>query len=68
MIFELYKKYEGLSKEFTKFDSEGNEIEWNETPVMLWKFKDENGNLWNTETAIDGTEDQAREIILGSMQ
>jgi hypothetical protein len=33
-------------------------------PVMLWKFKDENGNLWNTETSMNGTEDQAREIIL----
>lgn len=36
-------------------------------PVMLWKFKDENGNLWNTETAIDGTEEEAASIILGSM-
>ncbi len=35
--------------------------------VMLWKFKDENGNLWNTETAIDGTEDQAKQIILQSI-
>lgn len=37
-------------------------------PVMLWKFKDQNGNLWNTETAIDGTEEDAASIILGSMQ
>lgn len=36
-------------------------------PVMLWKFKDENGNLWNTETPADGTEQQAAEIILQSM-
>lgn len=36
-------------------------------PVMLWKFIDENGNLWNTETAIDGTEEEAASIILGSM-
>jgi hypothetical protein len=36
-------------------------------PVMLWKFIDENGNLWNTETAIDGTEDQAKQIILQSI-
>jgi hypothetical protein len=34
-------------------------------PVMLWKFIDENGNLWNTETAIDGTEEEAASIILG---
>jgi hypothetical protein len=32
-----------------------------------WKFKDENGNLWNTETAIDGTEEEAASIILHSM-
>ena len=36
-------------------------------PVMLWKFIDENGNLWNTETAIDGTEEEAASIILGSV-
>lgn len=40
----------------------------NGEPVMLWKFKDENGNLWNTETAIGGTEEDAASIILGSMQ
>lgn len=37
-------------------------------PVMLWKFKDGNGNLWNTETPIDGTEEDAASIILGSVQ
>ena len=37
-------------------------------PVMLWKFIDENGNLWNTETPIDGTEEDAASIILGSVQ
>ncbi len=42
-------------------------INENGEPVMLWKFIDENGNLWNTETPIDGTEQQAAEIILNSM-
>jgi hypothetical protein len=36
--------------------------------VMLWKFRDQNGNLWNTETAIDGTEEEAASIILGANQ
>lgn len=36
-------------------------------PVMLWKFVDENGDLWNTETPIDGTEDEAKQIILESI-
>jgi hypothetical protein len=36
--------------------------------VMLWKFVDDNGNLWNTETAIDGTEDEAKQIILQSIE
>jgi hypothetical protein len=36
--------------------------------VMLWKFVDDNGNLWNTETAIDGTEEEAASIILGANQ
>jgi len=40
----------------------------NDEAVMLWKFKDQDGNLWNTETAIDGTEEEAASIILGSMQ
>lgn len=37
-------------------------------PVMLWKFIDQDGKLWATETAIDGTEEEAASIILGSMQ
>lgn len=37
-------------------------------PVMLWKFIDQDGNSWNTETAIDGTEEEAASIILGSVQ
>lgn len=36
--------------------------------VMLWKFVDGNGDLWNTETAIDGTEDEAKQIILQSIE
>lgn len=35
--------------------------------IMLWKFRDENGNLWNTETPIDNTEQDARQIILQSI-
>lgn len=42
-------------------------INENGEPVLLWKFKDENGNLWNTETPIDGTEEEAASIILTSM-
>lgn len=40
----------------------------NGVQVMLWKFIDQDGNLWNTETAIDGTEEEAASIILGSIQ
>lgn len=39
-----------------------------DNPVMLWKFIDEKGNIWNTETPIDGTEEDAASIILGSVQ
>ena len=47
----------------------GNCIEHIKTgEVMLWKFKDQDGNLWNTETPIDGTEEDAASIILGSVQ
>lgn len=46
-----------------------NTIETNEdgSKVFIWKFQDKNGNLWNTETAIDGTEEEAASIILFSM-
>lgn len=36
--------------------------------VYMWKFKDMNGNIFVTETPIDGTEEDAASIILGSMQ
>jgi hypothetical protein len=39
----------------------------NGAPVMLWKFVDANGDLWNTETPINGTEDDAKQIILQSI-
>jgi hypothetical protein len=35
--------------------------------VIIWKFIDENGNLWNTETPINGTEEDAKQIILQSI-
>ena len=54
MTIELYKTTEAINQDGA--------------PVLLWKFKDQDGNLWNTETAIDGTEEEAAIIILGSMQ
>ena len=68
MTIELKKQYEGIRRDATAWDSEGNETAWNEVSVMLWKFKDQDGNLWNTETPIDGTEEDAASIILGSIQ
>lgn len=59
----LHKKTNTIRMDAIEWDSEGNEISWNEIPILLWKFRDENGNLWNTETAIDGTEAEALEII-----
>ena len=68
MTLTLHKKNQSETGYPIEWDSNGQAIEWsNEVPVMLWKFKDENGNLWNTETPIDGTEQQAAEIILNSM-
>jgi hypothetical protein len=69
MILTLYKKTEAINTPELAWDAQGNAIEFGDSfPVMLWKFIDENGNLWNTETAIDGTEEEAASIILGSMQ
>lgn len=53
MTIELYKTTEAINE--------------NGEPVLLWKFRDENGNLWNTETPIDGTEQDAASIILASV-
>lgn len=58
------EKGNGMTIELMKQAPAQNE---NGEPVLLWKFKDENGNLWNTETPADGTEQQAAEIILQSM-
>lgn len=58
------EKGNGMTIELIKQNTAQNE---HGERVMLWKFRDENGNLWNTETAIDGTEEEAASIILGSM-
>jgi hypothetical protein len=64
----LHKKTEAMNTPVISFDSDGNPNKICEPfPVMLWKFIDENGNIWNTETAIDGTEDDAKQIILQSI-
>jgi len=53
MTLEHYKTTEAINE--------------NGESVLLWKFIDQDGNLWNTETPIDGTEEDAASIILGSM-
>jgi hypothetical protein len=68
IVMKLKLKYEAVKRIPIKWDNEGNEIEWNEIPVLLWKFIDENGNLWNTETVIEATEGEAKEIILQSLE
>jgi hypothetical protein len=66
MEITFYQKTEAVNTPVLAYDAEGNATEFgNPFPVMLWKFIDENGNLWNTETAIDGTEEEAASIILG---
>jgi hypothetical protein len=35
----------------------------NDIEVLIWKFKDEFGNIFVTETPIDGTEEEAMQII-----
>ncbi len=67
MEITLYKKTEAMNTPVLAWDENGNATEYGPSlPVMLWKFIDENGNLWNTETAIDGTEEEAASIILGN--
>ncbi len=68
MELTFYKKTEAMNTPVLAYDADGNATEYGEPfPVMLWKFIDENGNIWNTETAIDGTEEDAASIILGSV-
>ena len=54
MEIEFYKRN-------IEINSEGVE-------VYMWKFKDMNGSIFVTETPIDGTEEDAASIILGSVQ
>ena len=69
MTIEFIKKTQAIHTPELAWDANGNATEFGEPfPVMLWKFRDENGNLWNTETAIDGTEEEAASIILGANQ
>ena len=68
LIMELILqiKTEAMNTPVLAYDAEGKATEYGAPfPVMLWKFIDENGNIWNTETAIDGTEEEAASIILG---
>ena len=68
MEIEFYKVTEATNTPAIAWDADGNPTEFGEPiPVLLWKFIDQNGNLWNTETPIDGTEEDAASIILGSM-
>lgn len=68
MTLTLHTKNQSETGYAIEWDSNGQAIAWSDNkPVMLWKFIDENGNLWNTETPIDGTEEDAASIILGSM-
>jgi hypothetical protein len=66
MTIKCIKKTQAIHTPELAWDADGNATEFGAPlPVMLWKFIDENGNLWNTETAIDGTEEEAASIILG---
>jgi len=68
MVLTFYKKTETVNIPTLARDEDGSSIEYGTPfPVILWKFIDENGNLWNTETPIDGTEEQAVTIIMNSM-
>jgi hypothetical protein len=65
MEITFYKKTQAVNTPVLSFDADGNPTEYGVPyPVMLWKFIDENGNLWNTETSIDGTEEEAKNLIL----
>lgn len=69
MEITFYKKTEAINTPVISWDADGNPTEYGEPfPVLLWKFRDENGNLWNTETDINGTEEDAASIILGANQ
>ena len=68
MLLELYKTTEAVNTPVLAWDTNGNPIEFGHPyQAKLWKFKDENGDIWNTETSIDGTEEQAVTIIMNSM-
>jgi hypothetical protein len=48
MEITLYKKTEAMNTPVLAWDENGNATEYGASfPVMLWKFIDENGNIWN---------------------
>lgn len=65
MELTYYKKIETVNIPTITRDEDGSSIEYGTPfPVILWKFIDENGDIWNTETSIDGTEEEAKNLIL----
>jgi hypothetical protein len=65
MVLTFYKKTETVNIPTIARDEDGCSIEYGTPfPVILWKFIDENGDIWNTETFIDGTEEEAKNLIL----
>lgn len=52
MNLEFYKKIEAKDV--------------NNNNIFVWKFMDENGDIWRTQTSISGSELDAKQIILQS--
>jgi hypothetical protein len=50
-----------------EFLSNTIEINQDGLQISIWRFLDMNGNTFVTETPIDGTEEEAAIIILGSI-
>lgn len=49
---------------YKKIESKNNE----NNDIFVWKFIDENGNIWRTETSTNESELDAKQIILDANQ
>lgn len=51
-----------------EFNKKTETKDGNNNDIFIWKFTDENGNIWRTETSVSGSETHAKQIISQSIQ
>lgn len=63
-MLQLYKRIYSSTRENIQVDQDGNEISWDNVPIIIWKFKDEQGNIWVTSSDVGSSEDDVRTTLV----